>query len=161
MLKFITDGMLGSLTRWLRMLGCDVKYDNYTSDDFLLKVAQEEDRVLLTRDLKLFRRANNYNIKTLFVVGESKAERLANIAQCLNITLDINMAISRCPICGSSLRNADREEVLNKVKLGTLKYYKDFWICKKCGKVYWKGSHWKKINEVLNKAKMLTENNVE
>ena len=67
-MKFANDGMLGKLTRWLRLMGEDVKCVNDFSlppgkeDDFLLKLSEEESRVLLTRDVDLYRRAlkNNF-----------------------------------------------------------------------------------------------------
>lgn len=53
-LKFIADGMLGKLTRWLRMLGQDVEYSNNMEDSQLLTIAKEDDRTLLTRDFELY-----------------------------------------------------------------------------------------------------------
>jgi len=55
--KFLADGMLGKLTRWLRMLGQDVKYSVQLGDDELLAMAKKEHRVLLTRDFELYQRA--------------------------------------------------------------------------------------------------------
>ena len=46
-LKFITDGMLGKLTRWLRLLGHDVEYANNTEDKELMAMAKKEERILL------------------------------------------------------------------------------------------------------------------
>jgi uncharacterized protein with PIN domain len=50
--------------------------------------------------------------------------------------------------------------VKGKVPNQTFNFYNDFWICinQSCGKIYWQGSHWKKINEVLIQAKKLTVN---
>jgi len=54
--KFVVNGMLGKVARWLRMLGYDTKYFNAMSDDEILKVASEEKRILLTRDYQFLRR---------------------------------------------------------------------------------------------------------
>ena len=155
-MKFIVDGMLGSLARWLRILGCDVKYYNGFSDYELLKIAEKEDRALLTRDLDLFRRANVSGLKTLLVEGKDQAERLAHTAQHFNVPFDIDMTASRCPLCGSSLHSCGKDVVSDRVPAGTLKHYDKFWICSDgCGKVFWRGRHWVKITETLNKAKKL------
>jgi len=151
--------MLGRFSRWLRMLGCDVKYYNDASDDALLEIARRETRALLTRDAELFRKANADGLRAFFVEGESEEERLANIAQRLNLRLEIDMSTSRCPVCGSFLRSVGRDVVLDKVPSGTLKHYREFWVCEGCGKVYWRGRHWEKITETLNRAKRLTERN--
>lgn len=139
------------------MLGCDVKYFNDASDDALLNIAWEEERALLTGDRELFRKASSKGVRAFLVYGESEVERLASVAQHFDIKLEVDMATSRCPVCGSSLSNVEREMVLDKVPSGTLRHYTDFWTCDGCGKVYWQGRHWKKISETLDKAKALTE----
>ena len=154
-LKFVADGMLGSSSRWLRMLGCNVKYCNDMPDDALLKIAEQEERVLLTRDSELFRRASAGGLRAAFVEGGSEAERLASIARRFSIRLEVDMAVTRCPVCDSPLRSVGREAVLDKVAAGTLRHYREFWVCEGCGKVYWRGGHWAKITEILNKAKEL------
>ena len=59
--------------------------------------------------------------------------------------------------CGASLRSVGKEEVAGKVPSGTLSHYGEFWACTGCGKVYWRGSHWKNISETLDKAKELAD----
>jgi len=154
-LRFIADGMLGRFSRWLRILGCDVKYFNNASDDALLSLSEVEERVLLTRDLDLYQRAGSRKVSAFFVEDGGEAEQLARVARCYDISLEVDMYTSRCPICGVSLKSVEKEKVLEKVPSGTLKHYDKFWLCNGCGKVYWQGSHWKKINETLDKAKAL------
>jgi uncharacterized protein with PIN domain len=154
-LRFVADGMLGRFSRWLRIIGCDVKYFNDASDDSLLSLAEAEERVLLTRDLDLYQRAGSRKVSAFFIGGESEAEQLACVARCYDISLEVDMSASRCPVCGGYLNQVETEKVLEKVPSGTLKHYDEFWLCSGCGKVYWKGSHWKKINETLDKAKAL------
>ena len=54
-MKFIVDSMLGRLARWLRLLGCDTLYYPSIEDRRLIRIASEEDRVLITRDTRLVR----------------------------------------------------------------------------------------------------------
>lgn len=156
-LRFIADGMLGSSSRWLRMLGFDIIYCRDFPDDDLLKIAKNEKRILLTRDNELFRRTIASGLRAAFVEGISEAEKLASIANRFSITLDVDMSVTRCPICNSSLRNIDRDAVRDRLVPGTLKHYSKFWICEECVKVYWQGGHWKKIDEILGRAKELME----
>ena len=156
-MRFIVDGMLGSFSRWLRMLGCEVKYYNRASDNELLDVAREESRVLLTRDLELFRRAKSRGLEAFFVEGVTEAERLADVSRRFNIKLEVDTSISRCPTCNSPIKRVEKNEVLDKVPSGTLKHYDEFWVCTGCGKVYWRGGHWKNINATLAKAKKFLE----
>jgi len=147
--------MLGSFTRWLRLLGYEAEYFKGASDDFLLKRTTSENATLLTRDEELFRRARARGLQTLFVEGEDEAERLSNVAARLGLRLDVDEVLSRCPTCGSSLEQVDVDEVRGRVPEGTLRRYREFWVCTGCGQAYWRGSHWKKINETLARARRL------
>jgi uncharacterized protein with PIN domain len=150
--KFVADGMLGKLTRWLRMLGQDVKYSNKLDDAALSLIAKKERRVLLTRDLELYERATAKGINAFYVEGETEAERLSALAKRFNISLVIDMKNSRCPLCNTKLRSAPKEKLAGKVEKDTFMYYNDFWKCPKCGQVYWQGAHWERIRATLEEA---------
>ena len=153
--RFIADGMLGRFTRWLRMLGCDVTYSNDASDDWLLAIAEKEHRVLLTRDLELFRRTKTRGVDAFFVEKMTTSEKIAAVARRYQIRLDFATSLSRCPTCGSTIRTVEKSEVSSKVPEGTFTHYTEFWICVGCSKVYWHGSHWTNIREIVDKAKKL------
>ena len=55
-MKFIVDGMLGRLAKWLRILGYDTAYFPHLDDNQLVRLARAEGRLLLTRDRGLARR---------------------------------------------------------------------------------------------------------
>ena len=57
-MKFVVDGMLGKLARWLRMMGHDVEYSNSMDDSELLTIARKEQRILLTRDFELYQQCH-------------------------------------------------------------------------------------------------------
>lgn len=147
--------MLGSLTRWLRLLGYEAEYYKDASDDFLLTKISSERQILLTRDVELVKRVTARGRQAFLVEGEDEAERLSNIASKITIKLEVDEILSRCPICGFVLKKAGIDEVRNKVSKGTFKHYNEFWVCPNCNKAYWRGSHWKKINETLRRAKEL------
>jgi len=158
-LKFIVDGMLGKLARWLRMLGHNVKYSSALSDEQLLKIAKNEHRTLLTRDLELYQQAVARGVQALYVEGEDEAEKLAKLAKRYGFPLEINLENSRCPKCNARIKPISKEFVKGKVPETTYKYYNEFWECQKCGQIYWQGAHWKRINETLTKARSLIEKN--
>lgn len=153
--QFLADGMLGRSTRWLRLLGNDVEYKNDVSDDELLERAEAERRILLTRDVALYRRAVSKGIEAFIVEGRSEPEKLANVARRFGLRLEFDSRLSRCPTCNSTLRAASREEVASMIPKSTLEGYREFWRCTGCEKVYWQGGHWRKINSVLTDARDL------
>ena len=156
-MKFVADGMLGSLARWLRMMGHDVVYKFGLDDNELMSLTKEEGRVLLTRDLELYRRASARKIDAFFVEGRSEAERLAALAQRFGIALDIDLKSSRCPRCNTSIQSVPKAHVAGRVEENTFEHYEEFWECPNCKKIYWQGAHWPKIRDTLEDAKSLVK----
>jgi len=151
--KFIADGMLGKLTRWLRLLGHNVKYSSKLDDSQLLKIAKKERRILLTRDLELYQQATAKGIDTFYLEGKTEAEKLAQLAKRFGIKLDIDMITSRCTKCNVRVKPTSKEKVTGKVEKSTFSYYNEFWECPKCGQIYWQGAHWTRIRKILDTAK--------
>jgi uncharacterized protein len=156
-MRFLVDGMLGGLARWLRILGQDVTYDVKTKDNELLRIAREQNRILLTRDNELQRRALANNIGSALIRGQTERERLAEIAKTFGLSLEVSMIDSRCPECGSKLNQTTKREIADEVPEATLTLYDQFWICAgpNCRKVYWIGSHWRRIRQTLEEARKL------
>ncbi|NIO38388.1 hypothetical protein GTO27_11910 [Candidatus Bathyarchaeota archaeon] len=154
-MKFIADGMLGKLTRWLRMLGQDVRYSKSLDDEQLIKTAKTENRILLTRDLKLYQQARKRGVNATLVKGKTEAEKLACLAKQFSFKLEIDVTVSRCPKCNSSISPISKEKIVDRIPEATSTYYDEFWECPGCGQVYWRGSHWKKIERTLKDARQI------
>ena len=154
-IRFIADGMLGKLSRWLRILGYDVKYMENESDNKLIELAEKDRRILLTSDLQLLTKALKSGVEAFLVDGKNDAANLAKISEKFNLRLELDIQTSRCPICNSPLRMIPPSEVEGKVPYSTLRTYEEFWSCTNvdCQKIYWQGSHWKNIKEKLKEAK--------
>ena len=152
-MKFVADGMLGSLVRWLRMMGHDVEYSIGFDDEKLLVLAREESRVLLTRDLELYKRSTARVIDAVYVEGENEVERLAALAGRFGLALEIDLRTSRCPRCNTPIQPVPKASITDRVEKKTFAHYDEFWECPKCRKVYWQGAHWPKIRDTLEDAK--------
>ena len=148
-MKFLADGMLGKLTRWLRILGFDVKYSNQLEDNELSTISKEEGRILLTKDLKLYQRAKAKGIKAFCVTGETGEARLSELVKRFGISLAIDSNKSRCPKCNTKLQVALKDKIAENVEENTYAHYNDFWRCPKCGQIYWQGAHWNNIHSTL------------
>lgn len=156
--KFLTDGMLGKLTRFMRILGFDTLYLKDASDDELLNIAQKDNRILITRDQELYQRAIKMGLSSILITEVDIEKQLSQIMLKLNINLDLDILETRCPICNTKLEQIPKNEIKNLVPKKVFNMHEDFWICPKCNKVYWMGSHWKSINQTLLNAKRETEN---
>ena len=151
-MKFLVDAMLGKLTRWLRMLGHDVIYSVVFNDSELLELAKKEERILLTKDLDLYKRAIGKGIDAYYVESKTEPERLAQVAKRYGLTLEIDMDKSHCPICNAKLQAANKEQLQVELEKNTFTYYEKFWKCPNCGQIYWQGAHWKQITQTLTQA---------
>jgi uncharacterized protein with PIN domain len=157
LLEFATDGMLGKLTRWLRMLGHDVKYFEALDDRQLIRAAMSEHRILLTRDLGLSQQALSHEAEVFLVKGETEVERLAELARRFDLQLEIDMTASRCPKCNAQIKSISKDKIFKRIPHRTALHYQEFWICLNCEQIYWRGAHWKRIDESLSAARELRD----
>jgi uncharacterized protein with PIN domain len=146
--KFITDRMLGTLTRYLRFMGYDTTSANGLpegdpkEDTVLLAIAKQEHRLLLTKDAELSRRGN---ASALLILSDEVMEQ---VQQLIDLHLvKRRLAMSRCSLCNTELREADTSEIVNTEYAP--KDWRDlaFLWCRHCHKLYWNGSHGKQLEQ--------------
>jgi uncharacterized protein with PIN domain len=139
------------------MLGYVTEYDSKADDNNLLQRSNDPDAILLTRDEELHDRAVARKVHCLLVLGGNEETRLGQLARTLGISLEIDMSATRCPACGSELREIAREEAANAVPAKSLELHDRFWRCTRgeCGKTYWVGSHWNQIRHTLEEARKM------
>ncbi len=154
--SFIVDTMLGSIARWLRMLGYDTLYYNDLDDWRIINIAARNNRVVITRDRGLYAKCVKSNLKCLLLEEESIENRLAKISRKYGIRLYIDLEKSRCPVCNGELAKVSKESVVGKVPQRVYERNNDFWICRSCGKVYWIGRHWRRIEDTLKRAREIS-----
>jgi uncharacterized protein with PIN domain len=143
--KFIADVMVGKLARWLRVLGLDVAYSNAFIDDEVVRLAEAEDRIILTRDTGLV--ARRPAKRCLLIESDDYKEQLRQVVQTFDLK-DFKI-FSRCLECNTRLRDVDKEEVFEKVPPYVYLTQNRFAQCASCGRIYWHGTHademWKRI----------------
>jgi uncharacterized protein len=155
--KFISDGMLGKLTRWLRILGQDVEYSIEMDDSELIVAAKTNRRILLTRDFELYQRTMARNVNVHYIKGRTEAEKIAELAKRYEFLLEIDMKKSRCPMCNTRIKPISKKELEENMEEKTFSFHDKFWTCPKCNKLYWQGSHWGGIKSTLEKAEKIKQ----
>jgi uncharacterized protein with PIN domain len=136
--------MLGTLAKWLRILGFDTIYDSALDDNQLARLARSEGRVLLTRDQELARRRG---IRSLLVAEQDLEGQIEQVLSDLGLTPD--RTFSRCPVCNGLLAPLDRETARGRVPAYISKTQKTFKQCPACQRIYWRGTHWQQMNTKL------------
>lgn len=142
--RFSADEMLGSLARWLRLMGYDTSYERDSDDSDILKRAMLDDRTLLTRDKKLAERAKG---RGMYLDALDLDDQIKEVILAFSLTFDENL--SRCTACNGELMTVSMEEASKGVPEGALRSNEQFYRCRSCGKFYWKGSHWKNIRKKM------------
>lgn len=156
--KFVADQMLGRLAKWMRLLGYDTYYCRDIDDARLLRIAKTEKRILVTRDSKLCQRRpiKRGEIVAVLIESEHLENQLKQLFQVLNLCPTLRK-LSLCAYCNVPLEKAAKEEVEEKVPAYVYQNQKDFSRCSKCGRIYWKGTHFKEINQrISNLVKEIT-----
>jgi uncharacterized protein with PIN domain len=141
---FLVDGMLGRLARWLRILGYDAEYHPGLEDRELARIARAEDRILLTRDTELARRKG---FRSLLVESQELEEQLRQVVAELGLRPWRRPA--RCTLCNAPLEEATPDEVRDLVPPYVGRTQTRFTRCPACRRVYWPGTHWRRMVETL------------
>jgi len=134
--RFALDTMLGRTARWLRLFGCDVFYQATIGDDELLFRSLLQGRILLTRDTELAHRAG---AAAYLVRANNTWEQLHEIKN--HFGIEPVLHLRRCPVCNGEIAEVPKESVQDDVPQYTFLTHQKFWRCRKCGKVFWRGSH--------------------
>jgi len=131
--RFLVDLMLMRLGRWLRLLGQDVALPAGEKDDELLLQAKKECRTIITRDKELFQASRGAGASCLLIRSSKIADQLLEMAKA---GVPLRLDPRRCTMCNGILE----EKEIPGIKR---------WQCPACKKLYWKGGHWQKMEEML------------
>jgi hypothetical protein len=140
--RFVADGHLGKLARILRLCGIDVNYERDTNDRDLLNISTGEERALLTRDRRLLMHAivrDGYYLRS-----QNPDEQALEVVRRFQL-LEAITPFARCLNCNSLLAHVGKNEIESELEPLTKIYYHEFRHCPGCGKIYWAGSHFPKL----------------
>lgn len=148
--KFVVDANLGKLTKYLRMLGFDSLYDNRFEDEEIIRIATDEDRLILTRDLEMLK--NSKVTQGYFLRSSQPEQQLLEVNEKFDLYRYFR-AFSRCMICNGRVKSVEKSKVKDLVKEETYRIFSDFYQCNQCRQIYWKGSHYEKMEALVNSLK--------
>jgi len=148
--SFIVDGMLGDVARWLRIMGYDTLYIGDADDDEILRASAH--RILLTSDDELYRRAIKHGAEAYLLHEDNLLGKLRSVSR--RYCLSSKMSGSRCTACNGTLMKATPEGIPARPRDILPSHVDEIWSCGRCGKLYWRGSHWKSIERTLREISL-------
>ncbi len=148
--KFIADVHLGRLTRYLRMLGFDVLYENNFEDDEIVKISLEAKRAILTKDRGILKQSE---VTHGYWVRSSKVkEQVVEIIKRFDLKKLIK-EFTCCIECGSMLESISKNEIINELPPKVSRSQTEFSRCPSCEKLYWKGTHYHRMLSFIKTIK--------
>lgn len=146
--RFVADAHLGGLARLLRMLGFDTLYDNRYRDEEIERIAQAQDRIVLTRDRELLKRRGVTH--GCYVHALRPAGQLREIFDRLDLARSAR-PFSLCLDCNAPLHEIEAtEKVMQALPASVRERHQRFSACDACRRVFWEGSHWRRMRAMVD-----------
>ena len=143
--KFLLDENFGRLAKWLRILGYDAAVYKSISIEKKVSLCIKERRLFLTRSNKIAKRKESFS--RILIRSENYDSQLQEISHILE--LNNEMLFSRCLKCNYKLQDIQTEKINGLVPENVIHNFSEFKICRKCGKIYWCGSHYDAMKSKL------------
>jgi uncharacterized protein len=145
--RFVADAHLGGLAHLLRLTGFDTLYDNHFDDAEIERLAHAEQRIVLTRDRELLKRRT---ISHGCYVRALRSERqLREVFDRLDLVRSAR-PFTRCLSCNAALRPIEKARVVERLPARVREAYERFSTCDGCDRVFWEGSHWRRMRDLVD-----------
>jgi uncharacterized protein with PIN domain len=138
-LCFVADSTLGKLTKWLRLLGFDTRYDSRCPDIHRLHADSSAGRLVLTRSRSVAENLSRDHV--LFIKSDYPIEQMRQLIDELHLTANQIQVFSRCSICNTVLDYLEKTEAEGLVPDYIYQTQTTFKRCSGCQRIYWPGSH--------------------
>ncbi len=145
--RFLADEMVGRLARYLRFQGCDTRYAKGMADDEIVRIAEAEDRVVLTRDRALAAHAR----RSLLLTSTALKDQWVAVARAFP-DLPREVTFTRCTVCNGPLAREEPHRAEPEgagVPWSRIHAGLPLYRCPDCGHRYWEGSHTARVRDVL------------
>jgi uncharacterized protein with PIN domain len=144
--RFVLDTHLGRLAAYLRLLGFDTLYRNDADDPELARISRDEQRVLLTRDRGLLKRSI---VTHGYYIRETDPQK-----QVVEVVLHFDLfrviePFRRCLRCNGVLEVVSKDVISSQLPPLASQSFDEFRRCQGCGKVFWKGSHYERMAQLI------------
>lgn len=146
--KFVLDVHLGKLARLLRLLGFDSFYWNNLTDAEIVDISLNERRIILTGDRGILK---NKKVTHGYFIRNSNPElQLSEVVQRFDLYWQIR-PFQRCLNCNGLIQSVEKEKITAFLLPNTRHTFNEFFQCMNCQQIYWKGSHYQRMQEKIER----------
>jgi uncharacterized protein with PIN domain len=145
--RFLADRMVGRLGRWIRMMGVDCASAQGLFAEEVLEKAQDEGRVLITRDTGLMKRRTK--VERLFLRSNFVQEQVLEFLAAYPLD-PLERAFTRCVECNEPLAGVPKDEIDDEVPVYVRKTQAVFSRCPKCRRIFWAATHRRRMETRLH-----------
>jgi uncharacterized protein with PIN domain len=145
--RFIADGNIGDIVKYMRALGLDVYCDPGMSPRDIIRISREEKRTILTKSRKLLKYRDV--TRGIFIRAGTTVEQIRRIIDFLSLR-GVIAPFSRCLECNRSLVMVTKKSVFDRVPPKAREFYDDYSHCSGCDRIYWQGTHFARIKNVVD-----------
>ena len=145
--RFILDVHLGTLARYLRLTGFDVLYEKKDrGDEWIAVTAAEEQRIVVSRDKGLLKRS--VITRGYWLRSTHPKQQMIELVQRYHLTQWFQ-PFKRCTHCNGLVHPVEKNKIQERLPDHVREHITEFRECNLCHHLYWKGSHYTKINTFI------------
>ncbi len=149
--RFLCDPSLGGLARWLRAAGYEARLTPGVPGHRRPDEALRRGLVLLTSEAEVLDRRIVAD-GSLVVVWVPSALTIAEQLHLAAVELGLTLRDPRCMACGGGLVPTAKEAVRPRIPPRTALWQDEYFVCAECGRLFWRGTHWERIERTLRHA---------
>ncbi len=146
-MKFAADCMLGTLAKWLIILGHDVAYDSRIEDRDLVRIARRQGRTILTCDRRLVERRDARD--HILIGSQDLRAQIRQVLEERGLRIRKDRLFRRCIKCNRRTRPASRASIRAEVPPYVFRTRRRFTRCPRCRRVFWRATHVSRMLEDL------------
>jgi len=148
---FFCDAGLGGLARWLRAAGYEAFWQPHIEDAELLRQVRQNGTILVTTDSMLMERrlVRERIVRAFWLPPTLKVEKQFEL---VFREFRLQIRAPRCMACGGELLAGDKEELRERIPPRTFLWLDEYFVCSRCDKLFWRGTHWERIRRQLERV---------
>ena len=147
--KYLTDASLAKLAKWLRLLGYDTVVFSREAGRDLLRRADAEKRIVLTKRQDMVER--QFSGELYFVAGKDIGSQLKEVIGKFSLRIEKQKIFQICLTCNKNLFPVPKEDVWNLVPPYVFANCSEYNKCPRCQSIYWTGTHQRNALQFLEK----------